>query len=255
MQPQCLNQFSYSWFPQVDSPDQSNWQSGTFISPGSASSSQMFFRLPTLDITKRSCTPSPFVQGTIYTNGATRSATALWNTAGIVPTQCSNDLTQTIVSLIGPGYYSINPGNGSFANLTMAADNDTITCSYTWGPNAPPGLQVTSVNITVGDGPVFATDNPLYTGNTQSPAWQYNDFNVYGQSPASISLQAALHVSTARNYTRIIGCLVTAIDPATTFPIYLEAQTMVVEQWNQPWIPYNYPMPGNYTPSNPVISS
>ena len=256
MQPECLQRFSYPWFPNVASPDRGNWTAGTFNAPG-ASANRPFFLLPSLDLNKRQCTPSPFVNGTFYRSSANRSAYATWSNyydTPPIPTQCSNDLTQTIVSIIGPGPYTAPPPPGSFAELVMGSgSSDDISCPYSVGYRISdqPLPKVIAVNITVQDGPIFASDDPLYSGNELSPAWQYTVIPLLNVDKPQFSLLTALNRTLARNFTRVVSCLVTAIDPATNFPIYIQAPPKVVLIYGQPWVNFTQPMPGNYTPSNP----
>jgi hypothetical protein len=177
MQPPCLSDWSYSWFPNIQSEDQGNWPEGTWQPPGSASSTQLLFRLPALDISTRECLASPFVNASLPPN--TRQLSASW--FPIVPTQCANDLTQSMVSLMGSGPYSGNVGTNSTATLSMAADNDTVNCAYTLSPDASPCLNITNVYIIIRDGPIFADDNILDSGNPKYPAWQLTSYDVLSQ--------------------------------------------------------------------------
>ena len=126
MRPSCMNQFSYPWFPSVQSEDQGNWLGGTFNEPPNAKTVK-YFRLPALDITKLTCTKSPLVDG-----GGPRSPKAGWSS--VVPSQCGDDLTKRIVDIVGPGYHYIDPARNTNATLVMADDNDTVTCQYTLDP-------------------------------------------------------------------------------------------------------------------------
>ena len=140
----------------------------------------------------------------------------------------------------------VPPSPGSYANLTMASDMNTVSCTYQWGPGSPPGIQIQHIEVTVTDGPIYASDLPLVNGNS---TWQVYNTDLASPNPSSFSLMGALNGAVARSYTRVLTCIVTGIDPATTFPIYLTAQPMVVQQYGQPWQPYSYPMPGSYVPS------
>ena len=249
MQPDCLNSFTYPWFPNVESPDKGNWLGGTFVPPQPG---LKMFRLPNMYVSSRTCTPSPFVNATRYGNSS-RPAYVSWN--GIVPTQCGSDNTLSITDLVGPGYYTAPLGVGASAALLLGGvDNNTVTCAWTLGTSLPIGLQVLNVTIVVTDGPVYASDDPLYTGNPSSPYWQIGFLNVSGiGSPltgaGSALLSRALNNSAARPYTRVVDCVVDGVNYMTGLPFTLKAaQPYVVEGFGQGWLPYSYPMPGNYTP-------
>ena len=147
MQPACLSSFSYAWFPNVNSTDQKNWLPGTFTGAGASSKTYQFFRLPAMDINRRTeiCTPSPFINGTIYRNGENRSYTAKWSS--IIPSGCGNDLTQHIVQIVGPGPYTIDPHRNTTATLSMADDNNTITCGYHLSADQS-NFTIIAVNVT-----------------------------------------------------------------------------------------------------------
>ena len=68
MQPECLNGFSYSWFPNLESSDETNWRNGTWLPAGQAALDTLFFRLPAFDITRRNCTKSPFINASLPAN-------------------------------------------------------------------------------------------------------------------------------------------------------------------------------------------
>ena len=250
MQRECLDTFSCPWFPNVSSPDQGNWLIGTFLPPKPGFT---MFRLPALPLSSRTCTPSPFVNSSIYSNN-NRPAYTSWNP--VVPTQCGNDMTLSITDLIGSGYYSTSVGQGANVTLSLGADNNTVTCAYTLGSSFPFGLTVTNVLVVVTDGPVFAADDPLYSGNPSSPYWQVGLRNVSsaGKSTGSgsVVLTQMLNDSAARSYTRVVDCVVTGFNNQTGLPFQLTAaQPYVVEIYGQGWLPYSYPMAGNYTYSGP----
>ena len=253
MQPKCYNGFSYPWFPNVASPDKANWNSEAFAPPYGPGPTM--FRLPVLPLSSRTCTPSPFVNASHYV-GENRPGKTTWNSN--VPTQCTNDMTLSITSLIGPGYYSAPVGQGAKVTLSLGADNNTVTCAWTLGTSLPNGLTVQNVTIVVTDGPVFAADDPLYSGNPASPYWQIGFMYVSGDgSPltgsGSTLLSQALNASVARSYTRVVDCVVSGVNYLTGFPFTLPAaQPYVVETYGQGWLPYKYPMPGNYIPSTPA---
>ena len=253
MQPNCLKTFTFPWFPTVSSPDQGNWMPGTFVPPQPGLT---MFRLPAMTIASRNCTPSPFVNATVYPANALRNRYASWTSAVNLPTQCGDDMTQSIVSTIGSGYYTADLGAGATAILSLGTDNNTVTCTYTLGTQPPAGLTVLNVSIIVTDGPVYASDDPLYTGNPSSPTWQFASLNVSSTGVSSINLSQALNSSVARSYTRVVDCLVEGVNTFTTFPFTITAgQPFVVETYGQGWQPYEYPMPGNYTPSSPPTPS
>lgn len=252
MQPECLNSFSYPWFPNVASPDRGNWPGQTFVPPAPGF---IMYRLPAFTISNRTCTPSPFVNATVYPPNVGRTPYVSWTTAAnLVPTQCGDDMTQSIVDLIGPGYYTAPLGAGATATLSLGPDNNTVTCAYTLGSPVPFGMNVVNVTVVVTDGPVFASDDPLYTGNPSSPYWQAGFLNVSTTMAAtgsgSVLLSQALNSSVARSYTRVVDCVVDGVNNQTGLPFTLKAaQPYVVETLGQGWLPYNYPMPGNYVPS------
>lgn len=252
MQQDCLNEFTYPWFPQVDSPDKVNWKSETFVPP---TPNFIMFRLPALPLSSRYCTPSPFVNSTANRN-RNRTAYVSWATNTRVPTQCGDDMTLSIVKLLGPGYYTTPLGAGANATLALGSDNNTVTCSYTLGTSLPAGLVISNVTVIVTDGPVFASDDPLYTGNPGSPYWQVGFLNVpttkLPTGSGSVLLTQALNASVARSYTRVVDCVVDGVNTFTGLPFSLSAaQPYVVETFGQGWLPYTYPMPGNYTISGP----
>ena len=252
MQPACLASFSYPWFPKVASPDSQNWIGGTFQPPQPGFT---MFRLPVLPLSSRYCTPSPFVNSTAQRN-SNRTAYVSWATNTQVPTQCGDDMTLSIVEVIGPGYYTTPLGAGANATLSLGPDNNTVTCSYTLGSPLPKGLVVLNVTVVVTDGPIFASDDPLYTGNPSSPYWQIRFLNVSTTgSPTgsgSVLLSQALNSSVARSFTRVVDCVVNGVNTFTGFPFTLTAaQPYVVETYGLAWLPYQYPMPGNYTYSGP----
>lgn len=256
MQPECLNSFSYPWFPYVDSPDKGNWKSGTFIAPQPGFK---MFRLPALPLSTRYCTPSPFVNSTANGNN-NRTAYVSWATTAQVPTQCADDMTLSIVKLIGPGYYTTPLGKNARVDLRLADStqftNDLVVCEYTLGDSLPDGLLISNVTVAVTDGPVYASDDPLYTGNPGSPYWQVGYRSVPSRlAPTgigSVSLYRVLNASVARSYTRVVDCVVNGVNTLTGLPFSLSAeQPYVVETFGQPWLPYTYPMPGNYTFSGP----
>ena len=254
-QPDCLSGFNYYWFPEIFAPDDTaNWQAGTWNAPPS---DHQLFVLPTFNITNRNCTPSPFTGGTIYADNEVRSAYAVW-TAGVIPTQCGNDLTQNIVTLISTGPYSLDPGPSSTATLMIDEDNDTISCVYDFQKDLPFEVVVTNVTLTIGDGPIFAQDDIIYSGNPYSPAWQLTNIELAtsagSQGNHSISLLQALPVQVARNYTRFVACTISAFDPATLLPITLSAQNKVVLEYDQSWVNFTYPISGAYAPSCPGSS-
>ena len=248
MQPVCLNSFTFPWFPNVASPDSPNWIGGTFQPPQPGFT---MFRLPALPLSSRYCTPSPFVNSTANRN-RNRTAYVSWATNARVPTQCGDDMTLSIVKLIGPGYYTSPVGAGANATLSLGPDNNTVTCAYTLGSSLPAGLVVLNVTVIVTDGPIFASDDPLYNGNPSSPYWQVGYLNV-GTTGAptgsgSVLLSQALNNSVARSYTRVIDCVVDGVNNLTGLPFTLTAaQPYVVETYGRGWLPYTYPMPGNYT--------
>lgn len=250
MQPECFNAFTYPWFPNVASPDQRFWRSGTFVPPQPGF---IMFRLPVMPFSSRTCTPSPFVNSTLNGN-RNRPAYTSWNR--VVPTQCSDDMTLSITTLIGPGHYTAPLGQGANVALSLGADNNTVTCTWTLGTSLPSGLTVQNVTIVVTDGPVFAADDPLYTGNPSLPFWQIGLLNVSGVgSPvtgsASALLTTALNNSVARSFTRVVDYAVDGVNFITGLPFTLTAkQPYVVETYGQGWLPYTYPMPGNYTYSS-----
>lgn len=122
----------------------------------------------------------------MFTNdGKIRSPLASWaQELAPVPSQCGDDLTQSIVSSIGPGTYSAPPPQDSFATLFMASDQDTITCGFSWGPNAPEGIQVSSVILSVSDGPIFSQDDVLFSGNSKSPSWSSTTIDLWSLNQA-----------------------------------------------------------------------
>ena len=137
----------------------------------------------------------------------------------------------------------------------MGRNNDTISCAYYLGQH-PSGLQpkIIAVNVTVQDGPIFSSDDPLYSSVTPlSPVWQYSVIPLLNQTKTTFSLYNTLNLTLARNYTRVVSCLVTAIDPMTTFPIYIQAPPMVVLEYGERWVNFTSPLPGTYTPSIPGI--
>lgn len=233
MQQDCLQAFSFPWFPTISSPDQGNWPAGTWIPPNDSLTRQ-YFVLPTLDIATRQCTPSPFVYASIPPNA--RQQLATWATANIpVPTQCGVDLTQSIVQIISAGPYAADSGS-SYAELTLAADNRTASCTYQW-VGAPPGVITVNVTISVRDGPIFASDDLLTSGSEESPGWQSQTF--YN---STIDVYAALP-TTARNFTRVVVCAVQGLDPATLLPLYLTSQPQVILAPGQGWQNFTYPLP------------
>lgn len=84
MQPDCLSNFSFISFPNVQSPDSSNWPSGTINQPSGAQYPNIY-SLPILDITQRLCSPTPFIYGSWFSPSMNRPAYTTWN--NIVPTQ------------------------------------------------------------------------------------------------------------------------------------------------------------------------
>jgi hypothetical protein len=65
-----------------------------------------------------------------------------------LPTLCNDEMTQAVLSLVGPGDYEADTGN-SYAELKLANDGDTITCNVTWDHAATPGVVTTNMYITV----------------------------------------------------------------------------------------------------------
>jgi hypothetical protein len=160
------------------------------------------------------------------------------------------------VDLIGPGYYTAPLGAGANVTLSLGPDNNTVMCAYTLGSPVSFGLNVLNVTVVVTDGPVYAADDPLYTGNPSAPYWQLEFLNVSTTGAptglGSVLLSQALNASVARSYTRIVDCVVTGFNNQTGLPFTLpSAQSYVVETYGQGWLPYSYPMPGNYTYSGP----
>lgn len=186
--PNMGNKCSFSHrFTSITSPDEMNWPSDAVNLPGPGSSESQLFLLPAYDITERSCTPSPFLNGTPFTDESAtiRSPFASWaQDIAPVPSQCGDDLTKSIVSSIGPGTYGAPPPEGSSATLFMASDEDTIACGFSWGPTAPAGIQVASIVLSVSDGPIFSQDDILSSGNKDSPAWQSTNIDLWSLNQA-----------------------------------------------------------------------
>lgn len=268
VRPECLNSFTYPWFPKAVSPDQVNWLPNTFNVPAS---DLTMFRLPALAIGSRNCTPSPFVNSTARPT-TPRSAYTSW--AGIVPTQCGDDMTLGITNLIGPGYYTTPLGKGAEVDLHEYFDVQRtrygMVCDYTLGSSPPVGLVVLNVTVIVTDGPVYASDDPLYSGNPSSPYWQVGLLSLPPGGQSSYcrnldkcgldrNLSQALNSSVARSYTRVVDCVVSGVNTLTGLPFTLKAaQPYVQETYSQQsraWKPFHYPMPGNYTYSGPPTQS
>lgn len=90
------------------------------------------------------CTPSPFVNA-----GTNDGKTPQRRRNSInLPTLCNDEMTQAVISLVGPGYYEADAGS-SYAELKLANDGDTITCNATWDHATTPGIFTTHVYITV----------------------------------------------------------------------------------------------------------
>ena len=148
-----------------------NWEAGTWTAPPS---NHQLFVLPTFSISSRNCTPFSFPWRDYLSDNEVRSAYALWS-AGAIPTQCGNDLTQaylsrqrspiclrslvcggytyamrerldpSILTLFNSGPYSLDSGPHGTAALTMDKNNDTISCIYDFETNLPFEVVVTNV--------------------------------------------------------------------------------------------------------------
>lgn len=70
MQNTCMAGFgSYFWFPNINSTDLQFWPNNMYQKPGGLSSSLYLYRLPVLNILQQQCTPSNFVNSTIFGSG------------------------------------------------------------------------------------------------------------------------------------------------------------------------------------------
>ncbi len=179
----CAPEFSYAWLPELwykprrSSPARrkvEGWSDPT------DSATRPMFRLPVLDINQvrastdwhgvsgqllaqgslvfRSpvrttplsssqqiqCTPSPFVNVPGNDGKKLRPRRNSIN----LPTLCNDEMTQAVLSLVGPGTYEADAGS-SFAEIKVANDGDTVTCEVNWDETATPGVVTTNIYITV----------------------------------------------------------------------------------------------------------
>ena len=135
----CAPEFSYPWFPELmyrpSRDSQTSRKVEGWVNPND-SATRLMYRLPVLDVNQIQCTPSPFVNSSGHDGVTPRPAL---NYNGL-PTLCNDEMTQAILSFVGPGDYEAKAGS-SAAVLTLAADNDTISCKVQWDTEATPGRQ------------------------------------------------------------------------------------------------------------------
>lgn len=150
--------------------------------------------------------------------------------------------------MIGSGYYTAPvPPNSSVTIYQSPSDPDIFFCNYTLGPTAPDYYGLT-LNMTISSGPVFTNDDPIFDNST-SIFWSLNLTGITPNQP--ISLQQSLNSTLSRNWTRVLNCEISGVDPNTYFTFTLEAQPLVVTTYDGPAIPFNYPLNGTYVPSYP----
>lgn len=150
--------------------------------------------------------------------------------------------------MIGSGFYTAPiPPNSTTTVYQSPSDPDLFFCNYTLGPTAPAYLGLT-INMTITSGPVYASDDPLLDNST-SLFWSANTTGVNANQ--AISLEQSLNITLARNWTRVISCQVTAIDPNTFFLVDIQSQPLVVTTFDGPAVPFTYPLSGSYIPSLP----
>lgn len=181
--------------------------------PPSDSLTRQYFVLPSFNITARQCTPSPFTNASVPPTA--RQPYIYWSAPlpASIPAQCGDDLTQTIVQVLGAGPYTADAGN-SWAQLILDADNVTASCVHQWLRTGS-GVTTINVTITVRDGPIYSDDDILESNNPASPGWQSASFAPL--PGVSVRLDNALPAS-ARNFTRVIGCTVEGLTQPRTCP-------------------------------------
>jgi len=104
------------------------------------SATRLMYRVPVLDMSQIQCTPSPFVNSSGHDGVTPRPA--LDNNG--LPTLCNDEMTQAILSFVGPRDHEAKAGSRA-AVLSLAADNDTISCKVQWDTEATPGRQASQI--------------------------------------------------------------------------------------------------------------
>lgn len=144
---------------------------------------------------------------------------------------------QAVVATIGSGNYTSSAGYGSYANLEIAEDGDTVRCVITW---SSPDIITTQTTITVRDGPVLDDDDPGYTGVLQRPLWHSAQAFMWDDTQTtpvrvldSISIREALPPANATGSARIIGCVVEGVQEATLLPITIRAVSKLISNITQ----------------------
>lgn len=240
----CAPEFSYYWFPSLTYGDDNKTVSTDWNNPDpNDSASRLMFVLPAADISKRKCSPSPFINAGHQSDPEQpRSGKNLLG----LPTLCANDMTRSVVQFIGSGPYQANKGS-STAELSLDKDNDTISCSVNWADDATLKLITKHIYITVRTGPIFDTDAVDFSGDPVNPSWVARQIDLYEDSidgsptKKNISLRAALpDVNWTSN--RVIGCMIEALDPLTTLPVTVNAPSKVLLNGIFPWRDFKFPI-------------
>lgn len=139
-------------------------------------------------------------------------------------------IQQAVVAMIGSGYYTAK-SYGDTATLKLADDGDMLSCSVHWASAA----YTTQLYITVRDGPLYDTDDPAFTKDSNGPVWMTAQVSMYNSS-AEVPQQLLQNVSLRTGFpglrtnrtSRVVGCTVVGMDVATGLPIRLSAVSKVL---------------------------
>ena len=149
----CYDTFTPpSWLPGKPGYNEEDQQYREIDIKYPAKNDEDLFRLPVIDISERDCTPSPFT-GTGLDTSKNRSKYSILHPN--LPSKCGDDMTASVVDIIGSGHYQAQAGM-SYAQLLFGLDsNRTAACEAFWDTYANPSLVGKDMYLTFREGPVW----------------------------------------------------------------------------------------------------